>query len=61
MWQDVAGAVALILVIEGILPFINPAAMRRALLSLARMDDHTLRFTGITCMLAGVVILYLIK
>jgi len=61
MWQDIAGAVALILVIEGILPFINPVAMRRALLMLARMDDHALRFAGLTSMLAGVVILYLIR
>jgi uncharacterized protein YjeT (DUF2065 family) len=35
--------------------------MRRALLMLARMDDHALRFAGITSMLAGVVILYLIR
>jgi uncharacterized protein YjeT (DUF2065 family) len=41
------------------LPFVNPAAMRRALLMLARMDDHALRFAGLTSMLAGVVILYL--
>lgn len=61
MWHDVAAAVALMLVIEGILPFINPAAMRRALLTLARMDDHALRFAGLTSMLAGVVVLYLIR
>jgi uncharacterized protein YjeT (DUF2065 family) len=59
MWQEVASAVALILVIEGMLPFVNPAAMRRALLMLARMDDPALRFAGLTCMLAGVLILYL--
>jgi uncharacterized protein len=61
MWRDVAGAVALMLVIEGILPFINPMAMRRALLMLAGLDDHALRFAGLTSMLAGVVVLYLIK
>lgn len=61
MWQDVLGAVALILVIEGMLPFINPTAMRRALLTLARMDDQALRFAGLTSMLAGVVILYVLR
>lgn len=61
MWRDVAGALALLLVIEGIMPFVNPAAMRRALLMLARMDDHALRFAGLTSMLAGVVMLYLIR
>lgn len=61
MWRDVAAAAALILVIEGMLPFINPAAMRRALLSLARMDDHALRFAGLTSMIAGVAVLYFIR
>jgi len=61
MWQDLLGAAALILVIEGMLPFINPTAMRRALLTLARMDDHALRFAGLTSMLAGVVILYVLR
>ncbi|MCC6209401.1 MAG: DUF2065 domain-containing protein [Gammaproteobacteria bacterium] len=61
MWQDVVGAVALILVIEGMLPFVNPAAMRRALLTLIRMDDHALRFAGLTSMIAGVAILYILR
>lgn len=61
MWQEILGALALVLVIEGILPFVSPAAMRRAMLSMMQMDDQSLRFAGLSSMLAGVVLLYLVK
>ncbi|MCB2426870.1 DUF2065 domain-containing protein [Methylophaga pinxianii] len=51
-------ATALMLVIEGILPFINPAALRRALLQVATMTDQQLRITGLLSMVAGLLILY---
>ncbi len=54
-------ALALLLVIEGILPFLNPAAMRRLLQTMTQMDDKTLRFSGLTSMVAGVIILYLVN
>lgn len=58
MWQDVLAAVALLLVIEGVLPFINPGAFRRTLLSLSQLDDSTMRFAGLSVMLLGCVLLY---
>lgn len=61
MWQEILGALALVLVIEGILPFVSPAAMRRAMLSMMQMNDQSLRFAGLSSMLAGVVLLYLVK
>ena len=61
MWQELLSAIALVLVIEGVLPFISPAAMRRAIASLARLDDQSLRFAGLSSMLAGVILLYLIN
>jgi uncharacterized protein YjeT (DUF2065 family) len=61
MWHDLLVALALVLVIEGILPFLNPNGMRRAMIMLAQMDDHKLRFAGLTSMLTGVIILYLLK
>jgi len=60
MWQNLADAIALMLVIEGILPFVNPEAMRRVMLQMARMDDRTLRFAGLTSMLIGLGLLYLL-
>jgi uncharacterized protein YjeT (DUF2065 family) len=61
MWTDLLAAVALLLVIEGILPFLNPAGVRRALHLLAEMDDRQLRISGLISMAAGLLLLYLVK
>ncbi len=60
MWQDLWVAIALLLVIEGVMPFLSPEALRRALLLVSQMNDNALRFTGLTSMVLGVVLLYLI-
>ena len=60
-WQDMAVAVALLLVLEGILPFLNPPGVRRVLLALIDMSDQQMRFAGLTSMLIGLVLLYLIN
>ncbi len=61
MWSDLLAAIALVLVIEGIMPFINPGGLRRALLMIAQMNDNTLRFTGLTSMILGILLLNLIR
>ncbi|MBD5805210.1 hypothetical protein AZOA_46600 [Azoarcus sp. Aa7] len=50
-------AFALMLVIEGILPFVAPAAWRETFLRLAHMADGQIRFIGLASMLIGVVLL----
>jgi len=49
---------ALMLVMEGIVPFLNPAAFRRALLQLVNMKDQYLRNIGFFSMVLGLVLLY---
>jgi uncharacterized protein YjeT (DUF2065 family) len=61
MWQDLGAAIALVLVIEGLLPFINPGGMRRAILMVSQLNDHTLRFLGLTSMMLGLLLLNLIR
>lgn len=61
MWQELWIATALILVLEGILPFLNPDGFRRTLITIAKMNDQQLRFIGVTSMLAGVILLYIVK
>lgn len=61
MWHELAIAVALLLVIEGIFPFINPSGMRRALQVISQMSDQPLRLAGLTSMLLGLALLYLIN
>lgn len=54
-------ASALMLVIEGIMPFLNPAVFRRALMQMATMTDRQLRLVGLFAMIAGLIILYWIN
>jgi hypothetical protein len=61
MWHDLWVALALLLVIEGILPFLAPNLMRRMLIEVARQDNRSLRTAGLLSMVAGVAFLYLIN
>ena len=61
MWDDLLAALALVLVIEGIVPFVSPAAMRKMLETVSQIDDRTLRMTGLVSMICGVVLLYLVR
>jgi len=54
-------AVALMLVIEGLLPFLLPAAWRETFRRLIEMSDGQLRFIGLGSMLAGLVLLYFVR
>jgi uncharacterized protein YjeT (DUF2065 family) len=59
--HDLLVAVALMLVIEGILPFASPQGFRNTLMLLGQLDDRTLRIIGVVSMLAGLVLLYLVR
>ena len=61
MWHDLWSAFALLLVIEGVWPFLSPGGMRRALLFAAAQDDRSLRTAGLVSMLAGLALLYLVN
>jgi uncharacterized protein YjeT (DUF2065 family) len=61
MWHDLLVALALLLVIEGVWPFLSPGGMRRALLLVAAQDESSLRVAGFVSMLSGVAILYLVN
>jgi len=52
-------ALALMLMIEGLLPFLLPAFWREAFRRLTAMSDGQLRFVGLTSMLAGLLLLFL--
>jgi uncharacterized protein YjeT (DUF2065 family) len=60
MWEKLGIAIALILVIEGIMPFLNPTGWRKTLRMVSEMDDKTLRMIGLSSMTFGVILLYLI-
>jgi len=51
--------VALVLVIEGVLPFVSPGSWRRGFSQLMALRDGQLRFFGLCSIVAGLVLLWL--
>ena len=60
-WKDLWAAFALMLVMEGILPFLNPGRFRNMLHMLDEMDDRLVRRIGLISMLVGLGLLYLVR
>ena len=59
MTEVLAAAFALMLVLEGILPFVAPKFWREAFRKFTEMSDGQIRFAGLASMVAGLVILFL--
>jgi uncharacterized protein YjeT (DUF2065 family) len=57
-WDLLLGAFALMLVIEGLLPFISPPRWRGVFERATKLTDGQIRFIGLSSMLAGLVLLY---
>jgi uncharacterized protein YjeT (DUF2065 family) len=60
-WAELGAALALVCIIEGLVPFANPAGMRRLFTRLAAMTDGELRIGGLVSMGVGLVILFLVR
>jgi uncharacterized protein YjeT (DUF2065 family) len=52
---------AMMLVIEGLLPFVFPGLWRETFRKLVLLSDGQLRFAGVTSMIFGLLLLYWIK
>ena len=52
-------ALALMLVIEGVLPFLAPKLWRETFQRLMQLSDGQIRFFGLTSMIAGLILLYI--
>lgn len=60
-WTDLLSAIALLMVIEGLLPFANPRGSRRTMAMLAQMPDEKLRLAGLVSIIAGLVLLWIVR
>ncbi len=58
---EVLTAVALVIVIEGVLPAISPSTYRRAAMQLGMMSDRSIRYTGLGFMVVGALLLHLVR
>ncbi|WP_300454529.1 DUF2065 domain-containing protein [Accumulibacter sp.] len=61
MTDNLLLAFALMLVLEGLLPFVAPNAWRETFRRLTRLSDGQIRFVGLTSMLVGLVFIMLFK
>lgn len=60
-WTDLFAALSLVLVIEGLLPFINPKGYKSTMMQMASFPENTIRSIGFGSMIAGVICLYLVR
>jgi uncharacterized protein YjeT (DUF2065 family) len=61
VWQDLGVALCLVLVIEGILPFLYPERWKELVAMAAQVDERTMRIVGFCSMVLGTGLLYLIR
>lgn len=60
-WTEILTAVALVLVLEGILPFVGPGRYRQMVAQIVRLGDNQLRIFGLTAMIAGILLLFIVR
>ncbi len=57
-WHDLGRALALYLVLEGLVPFVSPAVAQQLFRAMSRTEDRQLRVVGLTSMVAGCALLF---
>jgi uncharacterized protein YjeT (DUF2065 family) len=57
-WHDLLTSLALVLIIEGLLPFTIPDKVKEVYRSLQKASSNSLRIMGLASILAGLVLLY---
>jgi uncharacterized protein YjeT (DUF2065 family) len=61
MLTDIATAICLMLVLEGIMPFLSPARWRKMVVMMATVDDKSMRRVGLLSMAIGAVALLFLR
>lgn len=61
VWIDLAKALCLMMVLEGVMPFLSPGRWRYMAALLAQVDDRTMRLMGFVSMVVGAGVLFLIS
>nr|WP_315847533.1 DUF2065 domain-containing protein [uncultured Rhodoferax sp.] len=51
-------ALALVLVVEGLFPFLSPTGWRRMFTQLLQLNDGQIRFFGLASILAGLLLIW---
>lgn len=57
-WQDLLTALALLLILEGLLPFASPSSIKKVYKSMIETPESSLRLMGLASIVAGLILLY---
>ncbi|MDH3389693.1 MAG: DUF2065 domain-containing protein [Gammaproteobacteria bacterium] len=60
-WADFWAALALVMVLEGLIPFISPRGYKNMVTQMAAMPEQTLRNVGLVLVIMGLVFLYFVR
>ncbi|MEO1202422.1 MAG: DUF2065 domain-containing protein [Pseudomonadota bacterium] len=60
-WSEILTALALVLVIEGLLPFASPGRYRQMVAQIVLLSDNHIRTVGLVVIVVGLGLLYLVR
>ena len=60
-WSDLLAALALVLILEGIMPFASPSNLKKTFALVLQLDEKTLRTFGLLSIIVGLLLLYFIR
>ena len=60
-WIEILTAVSLLLIIEGMLPFIRPSRYKQLVAQIVQLSDNQLRIFGLSAMIAGLLLLFIVR
>ncbi len=58
MWHEIITSIALLLIIEGMIPFISPDSYKKFVVRMSKLNDYNLRLIGLISIIIGVLILF---
>ncbi|MBL4623152.1 MAG: DUF2065 domain-containing protein [Immundisolibacteraceae bacterium] len=61
MWNDLLSALCLVMVFEGLMPFISPRRAKKMMVMMSQLNDKSLRISGLLSMLSGVLLLAFLR
>lgn len=58
-WHDLFNAIALVMIIEGLLPFVSPDTLKKSYETILELPENTLRMIGLVSILLGLFVLFI--
>ena len=60
-WTEILTALALVFVLDGILPFVSPGRYEPVVAQIIRLSDNQLRMFGLSAMIIGLLLLFVVR